>query len=108
VSAPNGETRHVWIASSGDYEQWTNYLVGDSLEAAVAAIKANYTTPPYIVTWDDVDIHSDEEAYLTGHFEGVVGWSIKHDAVYDFRRFEVLNGGSGTASVNTEHGTDPS
>lgn len=81
----------VWVVGSGAYEEWDVCGVAESLEAAVEGIKAQYG-PPYVVRWKD-----PQERYgdwsLTGHFEGVRGYSSKHTASFDIRPYELWGEG---------------
>lgn len=70
----------VWIVEHGDDEQRGVWVVHESLDAAVALLKAQFA-PPYIVRWEDVrDTSSGErrEWTLTGHFEAVQHYSTRH------------------------------
>ncbi len=72
----------VWVIESGEYEQRGVNGVAVSVAAAVEWLKALYP-PPYVVTWGEP---AQDEYYLpkfvifriTGHFEAVQGYSVKH------------------------------
>ncbi len=72
----------VWVAEEGEYEQ--RYIEGiyASFEGAVACIKQSYGKP-YIVTW------KQDKGGLTGDFEEVNNYSIKHTARIDITPMEV-------------------
>lgn len=79
----------VYIVQAGAYEDWHVVLVAESLEAAVAAIKASYGHP-YRVEWDDVRADSNLEGWsLMGHFAAVRGYSTQHDNEFDITRWPV-------------------
>lgn len=84
----------VYVVSSGEYENYHVDAVAASVEAAVRWIKAGYA-PPFLVKWDQLILphHDDDRWLLTGHFEEVIGYSTKHDAIWDIEEYEVVGGG---------------
>lgn len=63
----------VFLVEHGDYEQRMVSGVFSSLDAAVAAIKAPYSSP-YIVSWDEPKEDRHGEFELVGHFTRVEGY----------------------------------
>lgn len=91
----------VYIVESGEYEDHGFDLAAITLEAAIDALKERFA-PPYIVKWDDVKkedyIYDGEDKgnwHLTGHFEDVPGYSIKHTQVFDITKYKVYEGSKG-------------
>lgn len=84
------EQNHVWIVEEGDYEQRGVVLVAASLDAAVNEIKRMYG-PPYRVAWDDLNYDDETSPCLTGHFEGVRGYSTTHTAHYSISKMPLVS-----------------
>jgi hypothetical protein len=84
------EQQHVFIIEHGDYSnrgRWGDAYA--SLDAAVAAIKGAFIAP-YIVAWKPLEEGRFCGWTLTGEFEHVQNYSIKHTAQYDIQRVPVL------------------
>jgi hypothetical protein len=92
AAAPVGDARdgpseeEVWSAEACDYDSFI-YAIYRTPEDALAAHLATYG-PPYVVRWEDVV--KDEDGWtITGHFEWVPGYSTKHTATTEFKRWPV-------------------
>ena len=81
----------VYVVSSGEYENYRVNAVAVSVEAAVRWIKAAYQ-PPFLVEWDQFVLprRDDDRWLLIGHFESVIGFSTKHDAIWDIEAHKVV------------------
>ena len=77
----------VHVVETGEYEQRFVFGVYASIDAAVRGIKAAYG-PPYIVRWHQVE-PGEDFVTLTGDFEAVPDYSIKHRAHFDITEMEL-------------------
>ena len=73
----------VWLVETGEYEGRYIFGIYDSYDSAIVGIKDKFS-PPYVVVWEK----SDDG--LTGHFEEVNGYSIRHTAQFDIQPDSVL------------------
>ena len=91
VYEDEGAGMTVYVVSSGEYENYRVNAVAVSVEAAVRWIKAAYQ-PPFLVEWDQLVLprRDDDRWLLTGHFESVIGFSTKHDAIWDIEAHKVV------------------
>lgn len=78
----------VWIIESGDYEQRHVEGVAVSVATAVEFLKMAYG-PPYLVAWEEVRQTDPYVFELTGHFEAVQHYSIKHDCTFEIEEYEL-------------------
>ncbi len=77
----------VWLVEPAGYDSFVTGVFATA-EGAITGIKEDYA-PPYIVEWKPVE-HPDDDTFLVyAHFEGVQGYSVKHDACWEIKRWEV-------------------
>lgn len=88
----------VWVVESGDYEQRGIDLIAESVEAAVAALKARYGSP-YIVEWGEIEERSGvtqgnpwRELTLKARHSHVPGYAVGHTNTYTFSEWDVAAG----------------
>lgn len=94
---------NVWIIETGNYEGRYIFGVAESVDAAVATIKAAFAAP-YRVRWEEVVIGS-EEAQLIGEFEQVPGFSTRHTGLFTMTCYQVNSDRSRALElpVGTQH-----
>ena len=71
----------MWLVENGEYEQHAVFGIYSSLDRAIAGIKDSYGEP-YIVSWDE-PVKNGDIVSLTGHFESVVNYSMRHIETFD-------------------------
>jgi len=72
----------VWIATTGEYEDYHIAGVAPSRAALIEQIKARYQEVEWIERADD----------LIGNFEFIQGVQTKHTAVYTLNQYDLLTG----------------
>ena len=73
----------VIVVETGDYEDRCVWMVAESRESAITALKKEHESP-YVVTWRET------EYGLEGTFELVPHYSTEHVARFDFLEYNVV------------------
>lgn len=80
--------KKVWLIYNGEYEDRDVIGVAASLTDAVVFIKNHYPAP-YVVTWEGPSQSADNEWSLSGQFESVPRFSVRHTDRFDIIEWNV-------------------
>ena len=93
----------VWVVEQGDYSDRMVWLVADSHEAAVQAVKGLFQDP-YVVDWY-APIYTPQATNghgpsytLSGVFARVDGFAVAHTARFEITRYDLIG------EEQTDHG----
>lgn len=79
----------VWVSETGDYEQRGVWGVHSSVAAGLEDLRRAFKAP-YRVTWESpVSGYAEGAVEVTGFFDAVPGYSIRHSATWTFTPYVV-------------------
>lgn len=76
----------VWVIETGEYEDGYVFGVAESLDAAVAYVRAQFG-PPYQVSWSE--IQNNPGPSIVGTFQQVPNYSTTHSVRFYFSEHPV-------------------